>query len=84
MNCTPVKPQRVVCWKRITVVILLVWNISGPAVVPVYAADESAISRIYGGIHPPGDDVPGRLMGYRIGHQAFQKAQTFYPSDNLN
>ena len=43
------------------------------------AADESAISRIYGGIHPPGDDVPGRMMGYKIGHHAFKKALEYYP-----
>jgi hypothetical protein len=48
------------------------------------AADESAISRIYGGIHPPGDDIPGRMMGYRIGHQAFKKALEYYPPNKLN
>ena len=42
------------------------------------AADESAISRIYGGIHPSIDDIPGRKMGYFIGHQAFAKARTFF------
>lgn len=44
------------------------------------AADESAISRIYGGIHPTADDVPGRLMGYKIGHQAFAKAREYFPN----
>ena len=43
------------------------------------AADECSLSRIYGGIHPPGDDIPGRLMGYKIGHRAFAKAKTFFP-----
>ena len=43
------------------------------------AADECSISRIYGGIHPPADDIPGRLMGYRIGHQAFEYALQFFP-----
>ena len=43
------------------------------------AADESAISRIYGGIHPTGDDVPGRKMGYEIGHIAFARALTYFP-----
>jgi hypothetical protein len=38
------------------------------------AADECSLSRIYGGIHPPGDDIPGRLMGALIGNQAFDRA----------
>jgi hypothetical protein len=38
------------------------------------AADECSLSRIYGGIHPPGDDIPGRLMGAVIGNQAFDRA----------
>jgi len=44
------------------------------------AADECSLSRIYGGIHPPGDDIPGRLMGYEIGHRAFAKANTYFPA----
>ena len=43
------------------------------------AADECSISRIYGGIHPPADDIPGRLLGHKIGHQAFDKAQDYFP-----
>jgi len=42
------------------------------------AADETSISRIYGGIHPTADDIPGRFMGYEIGHQAFQKALQYF------
>ncbi len=38
------------------------------------AADESAISRIYGGIHPRADDIPGRMIGERVGINAFEKA----------
>jgi hypothetical protein len=30
------------------------------------AADECSLSRIYGGIHPPQDDIPGRLMGAKM------------------
>jgi hypothetical protein len=41
------------------------------------AADECALSRIYGGIHPPADDTPGRLMGYQIGPKAFERAMIF-------
>jgi hypothetical protein len=39
------------------------------------AADQSALSRIWGGIHPPQDDMPGRLIGKRVGAQAFQKVE---------
>ncbi len=42
------------------------------------AADETSISRIYGGIHPTADDIPGRFLGYDIGHQAFAHALTFF------
>lgn len=42
------------------------------------AADESGISRIYGGIHAPFDDVPGRKIGSRIGIKAFEKANSFF------
>ncbi len=38
------------------------------------AADECSLSRIYGGIHPPADDIPGRLMGFEIGHDAADRA----------
>ncbi|MGB0248108.1 MAG: hypothetical protein ACPGAB_06250, partial [Flavobacteriales bacterium] len=42
------------------------------------ASDECSLSRIYGGIHPFFDDVPGRLMGIEIGLDAFDRAATFY------
>jgi hypothetical protein len=38
------------------------------------AADECSLSRIYGGIHPPQDDIPGRMMGAVIGPRAFARA----------
>ncbi len=48
------------------------------------AADECSLSRIYGGIHPPADDIPGRLMGARIGQDAFDRAQLYFsPPDAL-
>ncbi|NKB78156.1 MAG: hypothetical protein GKR96_14270 [Gammaproteobacteria bacterium] len=47
------------------------------------AADECSISRIYGGIHPIADDIPGRIMGYKIGHKAFNKAMTYFPKIRL-
>ena len=42
------------------------------------AADESAASRIWGGIHPPCDDIPGRQMGLIVGNQAFEKALEYF------
>lgn len=45
------------------------------------AADECSLSRIYGGIHPTGDDIPGRLMGYQIGHRAFNHAMEIFHGD---
>jgi hypothetical protein len=42
------------------------------------AADESGLSRIWGGIHPPADDIPGRIMGEVIGIDAFNRAQSFF------
>ncbi len=42
------------------------------------AADQCSISRIYGGLHPPQDDIPGRRVGMIIGPQAFEKAETFF------
>lgn len=39
------------------------------------AADQAGISRIYGGIHPVFDDLPGRVLGARVGLEAWLKAQ---------
>ena len=38
------------------------------------AADQSALSRIWGGIHPPVDDLPGRRIGETVGRAAFDRA----------
>lgn len=38
------------------------------------AADQTSLSRIWGGIHPPADDVVGRRMGEVAGVKAWQKA----------
>ena len=42
------------------------------------AADECSLSRIYGGIHPTADDIPGRLMGFVIGPDAFDRAVLYF------
>ena len=41
------------------------------------ASDQTSLSRIWGGIHPPADDIPGRLMGRDIGVEAFEFAERF-------
>lgn len=41
------------------------------------ASDQCSLSRIWGGIHPPVDDIPGRLIGKDIGQQAFSFADQF-------
>ncbi|MEM8584288.1 MAG: FG-GAP-like repeat-containing protein, partial [Bacteroidota bacterium] len=48
------------------------------------AANESALSRIWGGIHPPADDVPGRIMGLQIGQDAFTKAMSYFEDEDGN
>ena len=42
------------------------------------ASDQCSLSRIWGGIHPPADDIPGRIMGVSIGTQATQKAFSYF------
>ena len=42
------------------------------------ASDQCSLSRIWGGIHPPADDVPGRLMGIEIGTAAFRLAEAYF------
>ncbi|MEM7363232.1 MAG: DUF6851 domain-containing protein [Pseudomonadota bacterium] len=41
------------------------------------ASDQCSLSRIWGGIHPPADDIPGRLIGIEVGQDAFAYATTF-------
>lgn len=42
------------------------------------AADQCSLSRIYGGIHPPLDDMPGRLIGLQIGQEAVAYAEKYF------
>lgn len=48
------------------------------------ASDQTSLSRIWGGIHPPADDIPGRLIGEKIGLTAFDKAETYFYEDADN
>ena len=42
------------------------------------ASDQCSLSRIWGGIHPPADDLPGRMMGIVIGPAAWDHATTYF------
>jgi hypothetical protein len=41
------------------------------------ASDQCSLSRIWGGIHPPADDILGRLIGEKIGKNSFEFLQTY-------
>ncbi|WP_298488042.1 T9SS type A sorting domain-containing protein [uncultured Maribacter sp.] len=42
------------------------------------ASDQTSLSRIWGGIHPPIDDIPGRKIGDKIGKEAFALAKEYF------
>ncbi|WP_133240794.1 T9SS type A sorting domain-containing protein [Marixanthomonas spongiae] len=42
------------------------------------ASDQCSLSRIWGGIHPPIDDIPGRIIGEKLGKHAFAFAENFF------
>lgn len=41
------------------------------------ASDQCSLSRIWGGIHPPQDDLPGRVIGQQIAPLAVEEAISF-------
>ena len=48
------------------------------------AADEAGLSRLYGGIHVPVDDGPGRIMGSQAGIAAWQEATKYFDGSILD
>ena len=46
------------------------------------ASDQTSLSRIWGGIHPPADDIPGRIIGEKVGIGAFHKAASYFGTDS--
>jgi hypothetical protein len=44
------------------------------------AADQCSLSRIWGGIHPGFDDLPGRRAGIVVASRAIEMAQTLWNS----
>ena len=47
------------------------------------ASDQCSLSRIWGGIHPRCDDIPGREMGLVIGPAAWEKASSYWLPPDL-
>ncbi len=47
------------------------------------ASDQTSLSRIWGGIHPPVDDIPGRLIGERIGVDAFALGLRYFSGERV-
>ena len=45
------------------------------------ASDQTSLSRIWGGIHPPFDDIPGRKNGIIIGKKVFDKTTDIFYND---
>ncbi|WP_053991185.1 T9SS type A sorting domain-containing protein [Mangrovimonas sp. TPBH4] len=48
------------------------------------ASDQTSLSRIWGGIHPPIDDIGGRIIGEKVGPDAFAKAMTYFNGETLS
>lgn len=44
----------------------------------VDASDQCSLSRLWGGIHPPADDIPGRRIGMQLGPAAFRHARDYF------
>lgn len=42
------------------------------------ASDQCSLSRIWGGIHPPIDDIRGRIIGNKIGVEAYNLATQYF------
>ena len=48
------------------------------------ASDQTSLSRIWGGIHPPIDDIKGRIIGEKIGKESFDLAQKYFTGSLSN
>ncbi len=47
------------------------------------ASDQCSLSRIWGGIHPPADDINGRIIGYNIGIEAYEYGIKYFSNTAL-
>jgi hypothetical protein len=48
------------------------------------ASDQCSLSRIWGGIHPPADDLPGRIIGEKIGINAYNYGVEYFMGNVLS
>lgn len=48
------------------------------------ASDQCSLSRIWGGIHPPVDDMPGRFIGEAISEETFALAKSYWEDDTTD
>jgi len=48
------------------------------------ASDQTSLSRIWGGIHPPIDDIRGRIIGEKIGVDAYNLATQYFDGTILS
>ncbi|MBV6441271.1 MAG: hypothetical protein EPGJADBJ_02953 [Saprospiraceae bacterium] len=46
------------------------------------AADQASLSRVWGGSNAPFDDIPGRMIGARVGAEAFHLAKSYFYKDS--
>ncbi len=46
------------------------------------ASDQTSLSRIWGGIHPPADDIPGRIMGMAIAEDVMDLVTNLFYNDD--
>lgn len=45
------------------------------------ASDQTSLSRIWGGIHPPIDDIRGRQIGIEVANDAFSLAEAYFSGE---
>jgi hypothetical protein len=56
------------------------------------ASDQCSLSRIWGGIHPPIDDIKGRIIGHKLGIESYDLALDYFngtlsiitPAENIS
>ena len=48
------------------------------------ASDQTSLSRIWGGIHPPADDIPGRFIGQLVASDVYEYANRFFEGFHNN
>ncbi|WP_178984356.1 FG-GAP-like repeat-containing protein [Winogradskyella helgolandensis] len=48
------------------------------------ASDQTSLSRIWGGIHPPADDIPGRFIGQAVAEESFSFAVPYFEGEALH